>query len=614
MQAGLDAFTPTEIGLDPEVLDRLRQAAREAADALAAVTRDLAQQGAQVNYKALYDALQGLEPEGLDHCPACATPLTGQGAVHENPFERARIGLGQVRNLAALQERHRAAAENASTTWREFTEYLCRIVALRALEASPAIDMLASLLAEPPENFLEALDAKQSSNAGAGPSPSPWEDARGEALRAKTADAATKTMQANRATDIAERDRLRTAQTALIEIDVLDRQLTESSASAYTRIAGFDTANAQLIAAAETEAEKIALHSRIHSAYNAFLASVQRYRDNLPRALTADLSASTMALYNAFNRYDIDGDKLTRLVLPAADDERIMIAFNSHPGELQDALHVMSEGYLRCLGLAILVAKNIQLRCPVLIFDDPVNAIDDEHRGSIRDTLFEDDLLAGKQIILLCHGEELIKDVEMFIGASRAATDCHSYTLLPHEGDRVIRVDHGGSRNYIVKAREAFGRGRMRDALGESRLATEALCMRTWRFLGKFGQEELRLKLRRNRQPVDSNDLAAQLKRQLAAATFHHPSKMELVECFERMLQRWGMLNPASHEEDARTDFQRQEARALIENLEALDRLLSARTQTPDQAAAVAAAAAIAVAAAAQHAPGSEMARPASTG
>ena len=89
---------------------------------------------------------------------------------------------------------------------------------------------------------------------------------------------------------------------------------------------------------------------------------------------------------------------------------------------------------------------------------------------------------------------------------------------------------------------------------------------------------------------------------------------MELVECFKRMLQRWGKLNPASHEEDAHTDFQRQEARALIENLEALDRLLSARTQTRDPAAAVAAAAAIAVAAAAPHAPGSERARPASTG
>jgi hypothetical protein len=126
----------------------------------------------------------------------------------------------------------------------------------------------------------------------------------------------------------------------------------------------------------------------------------------------------------------------------------------------------------------------------------------------------------------------------------------------------MIRVDHGGTRNYISRAREALGRNRVRDALGESRLATEALCMRAWRFLGQSGQEELRLKLRRNRQPVEPNDLAMQLKKQLASTNFHHPSKAELVECFERMLQRWCLLNPASHEEDARTDSSRKRERS----------------------------------------------------
>ena len=119
------------------------------------------------------------------------------------------------------------------------------------------------------------------------------------------------------------------------------------------------------------------------------------------------------------------------------------VAFNSHPKELQDALQVMSEGHIRCLGLAILVAKNVKLGCPVLIFDDAVNAIDDEHRGGIRDTLFDEGLLGGKQIILTCHGEELIKDIEVFIGHKRAGADCLTYTFLPHDGDRVIRVEPG---------------------------------------------------------------------------------------------------------------------------------------------------------------------------
>ncbi len=124
-------------------------------------------------------------------------------------------------------------------------------------------------------------------------------------------------------------------------------------------------------------------------AYLSFLELLRTYRDQLPQALTANLSDTTRDLFNAFNRYDRDGDKLAQLRLPTNDTGRILIAFNSHPRELHDALLVLSEGHIRCLGLAILVAKNIQQECPLLIFDDAVNAIDDEHRLGIRDTLFD---------------------------------------------------------------------------------------------------------------------------------------------------------------------------------------------------------------------------------
>jgi DNA sulfur modification protein DndD len=267
--------------------------------------------------------------------------------------------------------------------------------------------------------------------------------------------------------------------------------------------------------------------------------------------------------------------QLAQLVLPVTDDRRITVAFKSHPKDLHDALQVMSEGHLRCLGLAILVAKNVKVGCPVLVFDDVVNAIDDEHRGGIRDTLFDEGLLGGKQIILTCHGEELIKDIEVFIGHKRAEADCLTYTFLPHDGDRVIRVEPGKTRNYIASARLAFQSGRIREAIGESRRATEAMCMRTWRFLAKHGLSELRLKMERNRQPVEFNDLATQLKKQIDAKEFHHPDKAQLSEGFAQMLSRWGRLNPGTHEEDARKDFPRADVKALIDNLTTLDDLLT---------------------------------------
>jgi hypothetical protein len=77
----------------------------------------------------------------------------------------------------------------------------------------------------------------------------------------------------------------------------------------------------------------------------------------------------------------------------------IQVRFWGNPGRWQDALAILSEGHVRCLGLAILLAKNIKLGLPTLLLDDAVNAIDHYHREGIRTTLFGHPELAKKQLI-----------------------------------------------------------------------------------------------------------------------------------------------------------------------------------------------------------------------
>ena len=578
LQGALDAVPAAETGLDPETLDTSRADAQAAYDRHTGIGQQLNARRAEVNFKSLYEALQGLEPEGLDYCPACATPLSGPTAARENPFDRARKGLAELEALAALQEQHAQSATTSRRASEQLVGYLRRIAALTRGTAAeqPPVTALGRLLDNEREgNWWMQLDVRDGSASGAQAASTLWEYARAEAQRAKDTDSTTKTLLAKRQADIAERDQLLAAQRETVELALLERQLGETIAAARTRIEKFDEANAALIGEVREERTKIDSHQRILPAYNAFLASLDRYKDELPRALTADLSATALAFYNAFNRNDHDADQLAQLILPVTDNERIKVAFNSHPKDLQDALQVMSEGHIRCLGLAILVAKNVKLNCPVLIFDDAVNAIDDEHRGGIRDTLFDEGMIGPKQIILTCHGEELIKDIEVFIGHKRAGENCLSYTFLPHDGDRVIRVDPGKTRNYIATARLAFNSGRMREALGESRRATEAMCLRTWRFLAKQGFGELRLKVERHRQPVEFNDLAMQLRKQIDSKDLHHPDKAQLSEGFAQMLARWGLLNPGTHEEDGRKDFPRVEVKAVIDNLAMLDDVLA---------------------------------------
>lgn len=593
LQAALDAVPHAETGLEPETLDVLRAAAEATHDRHAGLAQQLYAQRADVNFKSLYEAVQALEPEELDHCPACATPLGGPAAVRQNPFERARTELGELEALARLQEQHAEAATAAHRASEQLAAYLRRIAAFTgggsAAESLGIVPLARLLDGELEGDWWSRLDASDAVGPEAEPSSSIWERARAEAQRAKDCDAETKALLAKRRADIAERDGLLAARRETDKLALVEQQLGESIAAARERIEKFDEVNATLIAEAQEERTKIDSHERILTVYNGFLGSLQRYKDELPRALTANLSATALAFYNAFNRNDQDADQLAQLVLPVSEDERIRVAFNSHPKDLQDALQVMSEGHLRCLGLAILVAKNVKLGCPVLIFDDAVNAIDDEHRGGIRDTLFDEGLLGAKQIILTCHGEELIKDIEVFIGHGRAGAECLTYSFLPHDGDHVIRVEPGKTRNYIAAAKLEFQSGRLRDALGQSRRATEAICFRTWRFLAKHGFGELRLKMERHRQPIESYDLATQLKKNIDHKDFHHPEKADLSKGFEQMIARWGLLNPGTHEEDERKDFPRSDVTALIDNLASLDDVLTQKATANAAAAASAA-------------------------
>ena len=228
----------------------------------------------------------------------------------------------------------------------------------------------------------------------------------------------------------------------------LVNKFEEDLAAARQRIAKFEEDHQSEIQALPAEDRDIGLNKRIKNAYESYLPLLRQYRDALPGTLVADLNETARELYNGFNCNDHASDTLVSLHLPLTGDDRIELTFAGNPeAPLEnpeaplDALHVLSEGHIRCLGLAILVAKNIQQGSPFLLFDDAVNAIDHDHKEGIRTTLFENPLLKGKQIILTCHGEEFIKDIENMLGPEVVKDDCCSYVFLPHDGDNAIRVN-----------------------------------------------------------------------------------------------------------------------------------------------------------------------------
>ena len=320
----------------------------------------------------------------------------------------------------------------------------------------------------------------------------------------------------------------------------------------------------------------------ITTAYATFVQKLNEYNNNLPAQLVADLGEIVVTLYNAFNRNDSDTELLANIALPLAQNQRLKIAFRNNPNQYYDALHVLSEGHIRCIGLAILLSKNLKENAPVLIFDDPVNAIDDDHRESIRRTLFEDQYFAEKQIPLTCHGEEFFKDIQNLLSA-QTASQAKTFSFLPRLDDQHIRIDFNcAPRNYILAARGHIDRHEVREALAKSRQALESLTKgKLWRYVSKYGDSNLSLKLRSSSAPIELRNLTEQLKSKIGKSDFSAENKDTVFAPIDVLLglngdsREWRYLNKGTHEESDRAEFDRHTVAAIILNLESLDAALS---------------------------------------
>ncbi len=367
----------------------------------------------------------------------------------------------------------------------------------------------------------------------------------------------------------------------IVKLQARRETANRTKEKAEEAIAQFDTENAQLVADSEAEKTVVVQNQAIANAYGIFVQKLNEYINGLPATLVADLGETVVQLYNAFNRNDSEYEQLANIRFPLSQNQRLQIAFKKNPSKYFDALHILSEGHIRCVGLAILTAKNLKENCPILIFDDPVNAIDDDHRESIRQTLFEYTFFNNKQIILACHGEEFFKDIQNLLSVEKARQS-KTVSFLPKTGDTHILVDlNCSSRNYIITARSHYDRNEIRDALGKSRQALESLTKgKVWRYVNRHGDGNLSIKLRSATAPIELRNLTEQLKSKIAKADFSDGNKAAVLNPIESLLgvsgdsREWRYLNKGTHDETDRAEFDRQTVSKIVTALEGLDAAL----------------------------------------
>ena len=536
--------------------------------------QELGLRSQQVAFKQLYEAVKEIQPINPDSCPACLTPLN---VVVINPYLHSKEELEKLQHLAEIQKR----IQNTEQIVGQQLFSLAQIVntCLRFLPMNnqlikyqvpdgiqPTTLWWNSLLQPLPDGY------------------TPYQHIIAQVKHLENTDLISNQAEVTRNSKQAELNRLREFEHQITILQTRRNTAIKEITKVELLITNFNTQNAQLINEVTLEATILQRNHSIVGGYTEFVTKIYEYSRLLPSRLVADLGESVTTLYNAFNRYDADYEKLASVQLPLTASQKLLISFQKDPTTFFDALHILSEGHVRCIGLAILMAKNIKENCPILIFDDPVNAIDDEHRAAIRETLFKDSFFKQTQIILAIHGEEFFNNTHQLLGKERAAIS-QSYIFSPHKPDNHIYVlSLQRPKNHVLVARELYSRGEYRDSLMSSRRALENLCDKTWFHYGKHCDRNdslISVSRRSPDQPWDLRNLAENLKTKINKSQANIPKKAEIVSALTALLGPngatpcWRYLNKGTHDEDNLPEFDQHIVGIIVSSLEELDSALN---------------------------------------
>jgi DNA sulfur modification protein DndD len=561
---------PTKSNLTIISLESLIYSIKNAVEELKTKQVNLLEVSQEVSFKKLYEAVKQLKEGSFEKCPACQTELA---QVKVNPFDYADAELKKLDYLSHLQDELKALERDIALSLNNLSGIIntcCSrpldttnpLLAMQIIdEQETTIDWWNNLIQKSDDGFslLKHLEIQVKQ----------FEDI----------DKETETATTIRLKKQTELNRLREFKEEVVKLKTRRETTNITKNKAEEAIAKFDTENAQLISIVFEEKAIVAQNQAIANAYAIFVQKLEKYKNELPAQLVANLGETVVQLYNAFNRNDNEHEQLANIALPLSQNQRLRISFKKNPNKYFDALHILSEGHIRCVGLAILTAKNIKENCPILIFDDPVNAIDDEHRQSIRETLFIDNYFAGKQLIIAIHGEEFFNRTHQIIG-NEAARQAKSY-LFSYRKDYHISVNSmKRPKNYVLAARELYDASEYRDSLMSARRALESLLDKTWYHYGKYCDKSdalISVSRRSPDQPWDLRCLAENLKSKFNKSKADIPNKNQIVTSIKNILGTdakqppWLYLNKGTHDETDLPEFDDRTVSQIVESIELLD-------------------------------------------
>jgi hypothetical protein len=495
----------------------------------------------KINFIDLYSAVKNMSSNPIDCCPACDTPIS---QVTTNPFDKADR---QLKVLEAISSKQKSLQESERT----LSDSLIKLSSeIKTINVTCTFTL---------DNFVSRYESIKSELEKEIDQCNKWNHENKEVFSKV----------------LSYKEELKTLESDYSEcstISELYKAAYKEKSRAENVIGEFNSANKDLIAGVDEEKKEILHYLNYSAAYESFVEKLKSYSETLPLKLSKSLENQVVDLYNAINTHPYDHEVLKSINLPTKPNDGIKIEYLD--GTKEDALRVLSEGHLRCLGLSILLAKNIHDNHSVIIFDDVVNAIDDEHRTGIINVLFSNKLLSEKQMILTTHGEDFIKRLENQLISKGLSKKLARYDFVRNRESREVLIEPNLNRHYLVKAKNNFEKGLIKDGLMECRRSLEELAPRLWRKMKAEGLDPaLTVKLRAPSASPDLYNLIDGLigyiediekKPGIRNFSTHRQCLMQVKDFSKKNQITWILLNKGTHEEDRVEEFDENQAEELF--------------------------------------------------
>lgn len=508
-----------------------------------------------LNLKVLYDAVLNLdEKEKIESCPVCLTPLS---KTKVNPFEYAREEINKFVKIEAAKQTIEENVRIIVEKYNDIKRILdCKEIKEILHEINYVNFQKELLLTNDVEELtLEVRNIKKEIEKGFAILVNEQSIDNRIKIHNEKAEKINKKYED-------ELNNAKSVDKKLVELKA-KIEASEQNEKKWKDDLEESLPKLQLLKT-EIDEEKVEIdfNKNMVQAYRQIVKNLNEYIITLPIKMSENLSDKIKTYYNDINVGDADFEIIEDLRLPISSNEKIMIKMKD--GAEQDALQILSEGHVKILGLSILLAKAKVENATFLIFDDVVNAIDDEHREGVAQLLITNKDFENVQMILTCHGEIFVSFLADYVEDKKSMS---RYMFLPADSlnERGIVIKYQDSTIPLKVAREKYVEGNMRDSLSKCRQAVECISGRLWNKVIS-SSDGISIKMRKLNGKPDLYNVMCALKTVISKIEGIGELQLDL----ETLLKdkNWTLLNKGTHIDNEIPEFSRLQVKELLELLE----------------------------------------------